>query len=423
MTTPQHPEDFLHSIRARSAAEDGIFWVDDTRLGVFEPEAARRVSATNWHRFVMNDRLVDMVRRRRSPEVRWSQIRAAWLTQLHTLATAEHHGGLIDRMEQVIDERLGEDVDLVMLTQDVALRSMLPVALSGLTAGEADIVRRDLEMKLLRLVAPAPGGLWHQLRFVAVQLRSGLVVRRVLRQRASGRRRREPDLADPFVDLLPQLGMDRALDVVTTVLTAIGGPPGAAAASLLYEFVRHPEWQRRLADELCAVDPVEFRTAPTHAAPVTHRFVKEVLRLWSPPLLLVRHNNHLFDFGKTRLEPGDWYLLSPHLIHRDERVWKQPDVFDPDRFLPGAPHGPADRDCYVPFGWAPKKCVGANIGTVQLMALCHLLCTRYRLTVDHPEDLTMALRFAPIPENFRGRLALRRPGSSSAGLELPENCP
>ncbi|MCD9875923.1 cytochrome P450 [Streptomyces guryensis] len=407
MTTPQHPEDFLRFMRMRSAQENGIFWVDDQRLGVFEPEAARHVSATNWHRFVMHDRLVDMVRRRRSPEMRWSRIRSAWLTQLHTLATAEHHGRLIERMERIMDARVGQDVDLTMLTQEVTLRSLLPVALTGLTSGEAELVRRDLEMKLLRLVSPEPGSTWHHLRFIGVQIRSGLVVRRVLRQRARGRRRREADLADPFVDLLPELGMDRALDVVTAVLTAIGGPPGTAAASLLYEFVRHPEWQQRLGEELSGVDPAEFRAAPTRVAPVTHRFVKEVLRMWSPPLLLVRRSKFAFDLGATRLEPGQWYLLSPHMIHRDERIWKQPDVFDPDRFLPGAPHGPADRTCYVPFGWAPKKCIGANLGTVQLMALCHLLCTRYRLEVARPENITMALRFAPVPENFRGRLTLR----------------
>ncbi|MEV7389252.1 MULTISPECIES: cytochrome P450 [unclassified Streptomyces] len=407
MTTPQHPEDFLSSMRLRSAQEDGIFWVDDQRLGVFEPEAARHVSATNWHRFVMQDRLVDLVRRRHSPEMRWSRIRSTWLTQLHALATAEQHGLLIERMERVLDASTGHDTDLTMLMQDVVLRSLLPVALGGLTAAEADLVRRDLEMKLSRLVSPTPGGVLHHLRHVAVQIRAGLVVRRVLRERARGRRGREPDLADPFVDLLPELGMDRALDVVTTVLTAIGGPPGTAAASLLYEFVRHPEWQDRLEAELSTVDPVEFRTAPTRAAPVTHRFVKETLRMWSPPLLLVRRSSFAFDLGKTRLEPGQWYLLSPHLIHRDERVWERPDVFDPDRFLPGAGHGPADRACYVPFGWAPKKCVGANLAVVQLMALCHLMCTRYRLTVDRPEAVTMALRFAPVPEDFRGRLTLR----------------
>ncbi|GHE14649.1 cytochrome P450 [Streptomyces alanosinicus] len=299
MTTPQHPDDFLRLMRMRSAEEDGVFWIDDERLAVFEPEAARRVSATNWHRFVMHDRLLDVVRKRTSTPVRWSRIRSVWLTQLHALATEEHHGRLIERMQRIIDARLDEDTDLVMHTQDMAVRSLLPLALAGLTAREADLVVLDLHMKLLRLVSPEPGGTGHLLRFNAVQVRSGLVVRRVLRERARGKRTREPDLADPFVDLLPDLGMDRALDVVTAVLTAIAGPPGTAAVSLLYEFVRNPEWQQRLTAELAGVEPAAFRTAPTRAAPVTHRFVKEVLRMWSPPLLLVRRSKYAFDLGRT----------------------------------------------------------------------------------------------------------------------------
>ena len=155
----------------------------------------------------MHDRLVDMVLRRRSPEMRWSRIRSAWMTRMHALATAEHHGALIDRMERIMDARVGDDVDLTMLMQDVTLRSLLPVALTGLTSAEAELVRRDLEMKLLRLVSPEPGSTWHHLRFISVQMRSGLVVRRVLRQRASGRRKREPDLADPFRDYLKGLDL------------------------------------------------------------------------------------------------------------------------------------------------------------------------------------------------------------------------
>jgi hypothetical protein len=60
----------------------------------------------------------------------------------------------------------------------------------------------------------------------------------------------------------------------------------------------------------------------------------------------------------------------------------------------------------VPFGWAPKKCVGADIGTIQLMGLCYLMCTRYRLTVPDAETITVAYRFAPVPQNFSGQLAL-----------------
>ncbi|WP_326654960.1 MULTISPECIES: cytochrome P450 [unclassified Streptomyces] len=407
MTTPHHGDDFLHDLRLRSAAEGGVFWLDNEQLAVFEPAAARMVSSANWNGLVMSDRLVDMVRRRRSTPMRWSRIRTAWLTQLHTLTTGEHNADLITRMRQIIDARLGDDVDLVLLAQDVAVQSILPVALSGLTAGESARITQDLNQKLLRLIDRHPGrGLRHHAHFAAVQIRAGLVVRRVLSERASGRRARELDLTDPIVDLLPELGMDRALDVVTAVLTAIGGPPGSAAASVLYEFVRNPQWAHRLTRELGSVDPVEFCAAPAKSAPVTHRFVKEVLRMWSPPLLLVRRARASFDLGATRLEKGQSYLVSPHMIHRHPRFWQEADTFDPDRFLPGAPHGPADRACYVPFGWAPKKCIGADIGTIQLMALCYLMCTRYRLSVPNADTITMACRFAPVPQQFRGHLAL-----------------
>ncbi|MFI9100789.1 cytochrome P450 [Streptomyces fildesensis] len=409
MTTPHHATDFLHDLRLRSAAEGGVFWMEDDLLAVFEPNAARQVSGANWHRLVMPDRLVDLIRRRHSPQMRWTRVRGAWLAQLHKLTTAEHNADLITRMERIIDARLGDDVDLVMLAQEVAVQSMLPVALSGLTPREARHISEDLNQKLLRLIARRPGaGPRHHLRFAAVQIRAGIVVRRVLRERAAGRRPRELDLADPIVDLLPELGMDRALDVVTAVLTAIGGPPGAAAASVLYELARNPEWARRLSVELRDVDPAGFRAAPTKAAPVTHRFVKEVLRMWSPPLLLMRRSRFSFDLGTTRLEKDQGYLLSPHMIHRDPRCWQQADTFDPDRFLPGAPHGPVDKGHYVPFGWAPKNCVGADIGMIQLMALCYLMCTRYRLTVPNAESITMAYRFAPVPQEFRGHLAAER---------------
>ncbi|MEV6008206.1 cytochrome P450 [Streptomyces sp. NPDC051976] len=409
MTTPHHATDFLHDLRRRSATEGGVFWVDDGLLAVFEPHAARKVSGANWSDLVMHDRLTDLLRRRSSTPVRWTRVRGAWLTQLHRLATAEHNVRMLERMELTVGEVLGEDdVDLVMLAQEVAVRSLLPLALSGLTDREAAVVHEDLHQKLVRLIALEPvRGPWGRLLFTTVQVRAGLVVRRVLRQRASGRRPRELDLADPFVDLLPELGMDRALDVVTAVLTAIGGPPGAAAASVLYELVRQPEWTERLTEELAGADPERFFASPTRTAPVTHRFVKEVLRMWSPPLVLMRQARQAFDLGPATLKEGQGYLLSPHLIHRDGRNWQQPDTFDPDRFLPDAPHGPADKASYVPFGWAPKNCVGADLGTTQLMLLCYLMTTRYHLTVPDPDALTVAYRFAPVPQAFRGTLAQR----------------
>src|SRR6185369_12016031 len=143
-------------------------------------------------------------------------------------------------------------------------------------------------------------------------------------------RPRRLDLTDPVVDLLPELGMDRAVDSVTAILTAIAGPPGSAAACLIYELTRRPDWAARMTAELAPLAPGEL--ASPRIAPVTYRFVKEVLRVWSPPLFLSRPVRTDMDLGHECLKTGQRYLVSPYLIHHDPHQWKDPETFDPDRW-------------------------------------------------------------------------------------------
>ena len=44
-------------------------------------------------------------------------------------------------------------------------------------------------------------------------------------------------------------------------------------------------------------------------------------------------------------------------------VWPQPEVFDPTRFLPGAPA--PDRFAYLPFGVGPRVCIGAQFALTE----------------------------------------------------------
>jgi cytochrome P450 len=110
---------------------------------------------------------------------------------------------------------------------------------------------------------------------------------------------------------------------------------------------------------------------------------------------------------QATLKPGDRYLLSPYLIHHDPKSWKDPDTFDPYRWLPEAERGPCSHASYVPFGWAPKACIGASLGTTQLMLLCHLFLTRYRVEVEEPQSVRMLLAAVPMPVGFRGTIARR----------------
>ena len=401
--------EFVTEMRARSLAEGGVFWTPEGELAVFDPETAQKVNAINFGDLTLPDKLADLVRGRKGDPVSWRQVRSAWIAQLRRLSDAEGIGRLAERMRALIDERLGRPLDLVWTAQQVFTRALLPTVVDGLPPADQERLLRDQDFKLARLVRTRPDGesVWKEVRSIWIQVRAGSVVRRELRGRARGKRPRRLDLTDPIVDLLPELGLDRAVDAVTTVLTAIAGPPGAAAASLLYELTRRNDWAARLSAELAPLPVEQLCAAPTQSAPETHRFVKEVLRIWSPPVFMTRPVRTDIRLDNVSLEPGQRYLLSTYLIHHDPRHWKDPDVFDPDRWLPEAEHGPCSHASYVPFGWAPKACIGASLGTTQLILLCHLMLTRYRVEVEEPESVRMMLAAVPMPVGFRGTIRKR----------------
>jgi cytochrome P450 len=410
MTAPSSEPDFLRDLGSRSDAEGGVFWVRDGELAVFDADTARRVNAVNFADLTLPDRLVDVLRRRPSTPVSWRQVRSAWTVQLRRLADPGAVGELAARMADTLDERLGREVDLVRLAHEVTLRALLPVVVAGLSPGDAARVMRDLDFKVIRLLATGDPSLRSRPvgHSVVVQVRAGLAVRREIRGRASGRRPQHLDLLDPIaMDLLPVLGMDRAVDAVTAVLTAIAGPPGAASAALLYELESRPDWAERLAGELGGIAPRDLYAAPARVAPVTHRFVREVLRMWSPPLMLSRAVRTGIRLPRVSLDVGERYLMSSYLVHHDTRHWTDPETFDPDRWLAGAPNGPPGGAHYVPFGWAPKACLGAGLGTIQLVLLCHLLCTRYRIDLSGEASPRMTLAAVPMPLDFRGRVVRR----------------
>jgi cytochrome P450 len=409
MDTAPEELDFIRELRTRSHAEGGIFWTRDGELAVFHPDAAQKISALNFSDLTLPDKLGDVLRGRTGDPVSWKQLRSVWTTQLRRLSEPEEIGRLDDRMRVLLDARLDRPLDLTWAAQEICTQALLPTVVLGLSAADMARLLRDQTFKLTRLVRTRSTDetIWKEVRSILIQVSAGLVVRREIRGRARGRRPRQLDMADPIVDLLPELGMDRAVDAVTTILTAIAGPPGAAAACLLYELTRRPDWAARLAGELEPITPEQLARMPAQVAPATHRFVKETLRMWSPPLLMTRSVRTEIHCEHADLKPGQNYLLSTYLIHHDPRHWKNPDTFDPDRWLPEADPKPNASGCYVPFGWAPKACLGAGLGTTQLMVLCHLVLTRYRVQATAPEKVRMVLAAVPLPVNFHGTISRR----------------
>ena len=75
----------------------------------------------------------------------------------------------------------------------------------------------------------------------------------------------------------------------------------------------------------------------------------------------------------------------PWIVHRHRKLWREPDLFDPERFAEANAVG-RPRLAYLPFATGPRVCVGASFAITQMLVVIAVLGRRFRfrLASDAP---------------------------------------
>jgi unspecific monooxygenase len=189
-----------------------------------------------------------------------------------------------------------------------------------------------------------------------------------------------PDAPRDLFDMLaaardPETGaaFDRAQlrDEVSTMILAGHETTAVTLFWACFIAARMPGQQARLAAEAAA---------GVHAAmPAMRAHLDETLRLYPPAFLIVREARGTDEIGGHRIAPGTVVSISPWVVHRHRRLWRDPEVFDPSRFAAGAP--PVERFAYIPFGAGPRICVGMQFALTEATLVLGRLLARFRLDV------------------------------------------
>lgn len=126
---------------------------------------------------------------------------------------------------------------------------------------------------------------------------------------------------------------------------------------------RHPDAAGRLQAELESVlggRPPGL--ADLERLPYTQAVLREAMRLYPPAWMMTRTAAEDTVLGGFLVPRGTQVMISQWLKHRDARLFPEPEVFRPERWL-AAPSLP--RFGYFPFGGGGRVCIGSGLALME----------------------------------------------------------
>ncbi|MDB5550938.1 MAG: cytochrome [Rhizobium sp.] len=109
---------------------------------------------------------------------------------------------------------------------------------------------------------------------------------------------------------------------------------------------------------------------------LTRDVFRETLRLYPPVSFVPRDITVPETMRDKKLKKGSAIFISLWLLHRHREIWKNPDMFDPDRFSRDDEKD-AIRSAYMPFSQGPRVCLGASFALQEAAIILSMIMRHY----------------------------------------------
>jgi cytochrome P450 len=204
--------------------------------------------------------------------------------------------------------------------------------------------------------------------------------------------RRANPSGDPL-DILETLVADGTLsdaEIRDQVATLIGAGYDTTSASLAWMLIRASLvpglWGRLRSEADRVLGPLADVAATPDAGTLAdldlaNRVMRETVRLHPAGVLSPREAAVDVTVGAYLIPKGTLILWSAHLAGRNAGAWRDPLVFDPDRFVDMDDDRRALADmAWVPFGRGARNCIGFALAQMELTLIISRLAQRIDLS-------------------------------------------
>ncbi|XP_043502779.1 cytochrome P450 4C1-like isoform X2 [Polistes fuscatus] len=213
-----------------------------------------------------------------------------------------------------------------------------------------------------------------------------------------------------FLDLLLksfyETGVYSEQDIHDEINTLVFSGSETTTGTLAFLFLMlatFPEVQQRVYEELYQM----YGSSDHQNVPITlqdikkmkylERVIKETLRLFPAGPIIGRVLQKDVKVDENVVIPKDCDLmLTIFTLHRNDKYWKDPLTFNPDRFLPGN----YDPKCFLPFSAGKRDCIGQTFAMFEMKAIVATILRKFVVQIDNPVivkdiDLKYSLTLKP----------------------------
>ena len=198
---------------------------------------------------------------------------------------------------------------------------------------------------------------------------------------------------------------EEMVDQVAIFFLAGHETSASALAWALYLMARFPEWQEKVADEAQVLTSDQFGLISKLR--ISRDVFRETLRLYPPVPMMVREVSCPEQFRDREVKVGSKAVISPWHLHRHERLWDNPDGFDPTRW--GTENGrKCQRDAFIPFSAGSRVCTGAGFAMVEGVLILSRILRDFRVElVDEEPPVPVAHLTVRSRDGIRLRIVCR----------------
>jgi len=161
---------------------------------------------------------------------------------------------------------------------------------------------------------------------------------------------------------------------------------------LILFIAAHPEVQRKLHDEIDGVLGYDTEISLNHkdSLPYLEATIYETHRYCSFAMAGVPHaTSKDIQLGGHTIPKGTHVYACAVLCHKDPNYWKEPEKFQPERFIDENGKFKPQKESFMPFGIGRRQCLGEALARMELYFFSAVLLQKFHFAA--PEGSTIDL--------------------------------